>query len=157
MLPIHSVEGSGPELKVAGNKRVAIHNNDTTTEFTGTEIKYTPEEGVLVGDVTWHGTRECDHRPKHDFRLALNIFLVDFTEIANNLIDIFPVPGDSDWLWAQRARHWRKETCMLPDTGRAPFQADGLEFDRDKRECHLHSIRTACPRSCNVYMDDEEF
>lgn len=181
LLPVHSVEGSGPELTVAGWKSEPSNktaneendddyeNDDDNQEFMGTTIKYndTQNIGMLMGDTTWHGTRECDNRPMKDARIMMNIFLVDITEanvepIAADMIDIFPVPGMTEWLWAQRGRHWRNGMCVDGDPGRMPFQPRDQRFDCPFRaklgECESlpYPMRLECPVSCKVFVNGDE-
>lgn len=183
LIPVYSPPSAGPELKLSGKKkrrrvsneqpsdddRVAIEDDDVTTN-----IKYDANYGVLVGDGTWHGTRECDHRPDDDVRIVLSIYLADVTEgnIENLSYDdtaIFPVPEVQDWLWAQQGRHWTRKsntTCSTSsnnDGGRRAFSPVDTSDKcpklaaEGKCESKPMSTRRKCPKSCEIFMDDSEY
>jgi len=163
LIPVTSPEGA--ELNVAGER---ISNTTNATAIVGAKINYDPQFGVLVGDKTLHGTRECDHRPQGDIRVVLSIYLADITDdnvhkVSSDDTAIFPVPEVEEWLWAQQGRHWSKDMCMLPDKGRWPLWAE----DRAERCAEVAKYgkcdsspklaRKICPQSCNVYMEDYEY
>lgn len=162
LIPVSSPENAGTELNVARERTV---NNETA--IVGTEIKYS-EFGVLVGDETLHGTRECDHRPDGEVRVVMSIYLADITDhnvdqVSSDNTAIFPVPKVQEWLWAQKGRHWRRDQCMGHDLGRKPIQLlDHSERCKQvakygKCETKPKLARKHCPQSCNVYMEDWEY
>ena len=134
-------------------------------------IKFHSSEAVLVGDTTWHGTRDCDFTLTQEMRVMLSIYIADLQEdnveiISEDRTAIFPVPGVVDWLWAQRGRHWRKDgTTDGVDLGRRPFRAkDRLSECREMAErgdCKSGSdpfwTRKMCPTSCHVYVDHDDY
>ena len=167
LIPVYSPEGAGPELNVAGERNVKGHITEAYP-IVGTIVKYDPEYGVLVGDGTLHGTRECDHRPEEEIRVVVSVYLADLSDdnednVASDDTAIFPVPEVVEWLWTQQGRHWRKDMCMLPDVGRQPFktedQSDRCVEVANQGLCESKPklARKHCPKSCNVYMDDEEY
>ena len=165
LIPLYSPEDAGPELKVVGNR---YNEMEESEEQVGTNIKYDSKYGVLVGDGTWHGTRECDHRPTGDIRIVMSVYVADLTEdnlekVSYDDTAIFPVPGMEDWLWAQRDRHWGNEMCRTGDLGRREFTAVDKSDEcpalaaQGKCESKPKSIRKKCPRSCRIYMGDWEY
>ena len=94
---IHSPEGAGPELIVEGEKKGKDLKGETY---------YGSNSGVLVGDDTRHGTRECDHRSKHEVRITTSIYLADATKenigiLAGDTTSIFPPMEEmgEEWIW----------------------------------------------------------
>eukprot|EP00985_Skeletonema_marinoi_P028848 scaffold26137_cov80-Skeletonema_marinoi.AAC.1 len=90
LVGIESPDQAGPELIVEG-------------DFKG-EIYYGSNAGILVGDGTRHGTRECDHRAYRGVRIACSIYLSDVTKdnletLAGDTTSIFPPTGKTaaDW------------------------------------------------------------
>jgi len=97
LVGIHSPEGAGPELIVEGEKK--------GKELKG-ETYYGSNSGVLVGDDTRHGTRECEHRAKHEVRITTSIYLADATKenigiLAGDTTSIFPPMEEmgEEWIW----------------------------------------------------------
>ena len=160
LIPITSPDGADAELTVAGMKN--------HTSIVGASVKYDPSFGVLVGDKALHGTRECNHRSEGNIRMVMSIYLADIDEdniqqVSTDDTAIFPIPGEDEWLWAQKGRHWRKDMCMLPDRGRQPFAAsDASDLCTEvakygKCKSNPKEARKYCPQSCNVYMNDLEY
>lgn len=107
LLPHNTEE---PELKLVG------HN--ATMDYIHTLVKYENNVGVMVGDETHHGTRDCDHTATQEMRDMLSVYLVDLTEdnvekISADKTALFPVPEDVEWLWSQRARHWHRNSLNI--------------------------------------------
>ena len=131
------------------------------------ETYYGTNAGVLVGDGTRHGTRECDLRSNRGVRITASIYLADVTEdnvdiLAGDTTSIFPPMADvgEDWIWSQRGRHWRKENGgpgLAGDLGRAPFpfkdKVQGCTMDDCNNEGERS--RNSCLKTCKVFMDDE--
>jgi len=157
VLPINNTE---PEFKLIGFNE--------TTENIHAAIKLEKNVGVLVGDKTWHGTRDCDHTPTRQMRVMLSVYLADLTRenvdvIAQDRTAIFPVQGEVNWLWAQQGRHWRKNSQSNEmDFGRRPFMAEDkweecteLASDGDCISGEdPFETRLYCPESCQVYIPD---
>lgn len=86
LIPLHSPENAEEELRVVG-ERIKPNVTDPEDEEevkVETKIKYNEKYGVLVGDGTWHGTRECDHRPTGDIRIVFSVYLVDLVRPAGS-------------------------------------------------------------------------
>eukprot|EP00984_Skeletonema_dohrnii_P016714 scaffold7470_cov84-Skeletonema_dohrnii-CCMP3373.AAC.5 len=84
---IHSPVDSGAELYVENDE-----------ERRG-ELQYGSNHGILVGDGTRHGTKECDHRSHREVRITCSVYLADVTDdnlvvIAGDSTSIFPPTGD---------------------------------------------------------------
>ncbi|KAL7453784.1 hypothetical protein ACHAWC_005431 [Mediolabrus comicus] len=162
LLRISNPEDAGPELMVASGNN---HNHDKQGE-----IGFGPNSGVLLGDRTYHATRQCDHRHKHEVRITVSIWLSDLTtdlagKLASSDTSIFPLHPASDWVWAQRGRHWSKNDgrSLMNDIGREPFNVVD-EVDGCKAElCNMEEeegdgwYRNKCAKTCKVYMDDGEY
>ena len=168
LIPLHSPNGADPELQVIGKRRKPKQPENEKLVRVATKYKYNETYGVLVGDGTWHGTRECNHRPTGDIRAVMSVYLADLTEdnlerVAYDDTAIFPIPGEDDWLWAQRGRHWRKDACVANDFGRRPFQTYDESDDcpalaaEGKCESDEKTTRRKCPKSCRIFMDDWEY
>jgi hypothetical protein len=168
LIPLHSPEGADAELQVVGERRKPKQPDNEKLVRVATKYKYNETYGVLVGDGTWHGTRECDHRPTGDIRAVMSVYLADLTEdnlerIAYDDTAIFPIPGEDNWLWAQRGRHWMKDACVANDLGRREFET----YD-DSDQCPAlaaagycesqeKTTRRLCPKSCRIFMNDWEY
>ena len=154
LVGIASPDDAGPELIVEADKKG--------------EVYYGSNAGVLVGDGTRHGTRECDHRAKRGVRITCSIYLADLNEnnlavVAGDTTSIFP-PGDEEWIWSQRGRHWHKDggRSLVNDLGRTPFHVEDELNGCEKRvlngECMGDTpARRQCLKSCGVFMDDEKY
>jgi len=159
---IHSPVDSGAELYVG---------ND---EGRRGELQYGSNHGVLVGDGTRHGTKECDHRSHREVRVTCTVYLADVTDdnlalIAGDSTSIFPPTGDVgvEWTWTQRGRHWNKNggPSLMEDVGRKSFyvQDDNVgECEKDiclavKDENDIGEYRNECMRTCEVFMDDRAY
>lgn len=167
LIPVHAVSGSGPELSVAGDRYVIVKGKQKLREVR-TGIKYDEGVGMLVGDNTRHGTRECDHRADGEIRIGLSVYFADLTPTVLEYLDddmsgIFPTAGTKEFYWAQRGRQWRRDTCLVGDVGRFPFRVQDSHvecpFLAQMGECDRNpeEAREDCPMSCNVYIDDDEY
>ncbi|KAL3810922.1 hypothetical protein ACHAXA_008772 [Cyclostephanos tholiformis] len=157
LVGISSPEDAGPELVVA--------NGDGRRG----ETFYGTNAGVLVGDGTMHGTRECNHRASRGVRITASIYLADVTRdnlsiLAGDTTSIFPPMEEvgEEWIWSQRGRHWRKGEDgggpgLVGDLGRSKFpfedKATGCAWDDCENEGD--NPRNACLKTCRVFMDDE--
>ena len=155
LVGISTPGGAGPELVVADG------------EGRRGETYYGSNGGVLVGDGTMHGTRECDHRPRRGVRITASIYLADVTRenlgtLAGDTTSIFP-PLEEDgegWIWSQRGRHWNKGgggPGLAGDRGRAPFPFEDVAEGCTRDDCANEGDRprNACLKTCGVFMDDE--
>ncbi|KAL7542150.1 hypothetical protein ACHAXR_011563 [Thalassiosira sp. AJA248-18] len=155
LLGIASPEDAGPELVVENERKG--------------EVYYGSNAGVLVGDGTRHGTRECDHRAKRGVRITCSIYLADPTRdnldiLAGDTTSVFPPTGDGpgkEWVWSHRGRHWRKDGGhgLVDDLGRRPFEFDDEEDGCTKDDCtnDTERGRNGCLKTCNVFMDDSVY
>mmetsp|Transcript_9919 Transcript_9919/g.17243 ORF Transcript_9919/g.17243 Transcript_9919/m.17243 type:complete len:481 (-) Transcript_9919:92-1534(-) len=155
LVGIDSPEGAGPELIVENGRKG--------------ETYYGKNAGVLVGDGTRHGTRECDHRAKRQVRITASIYLADATKenldiLAGDTTSVFPPTGDGpgkEWIWTQRGRHWRKDggQGLVGDLGRRPFKVEDNEDGCTQKDCtnDTERGRNGCLKTCKVFMDDSEY
>lgn len=156
LIPLEQVPGSGPELYVSDD------------EDNG-EIKFHPSYGLLLGDDSYHGTHECDHRHTGKIRASVTIYLADLTRqnveiVAADPTAVFPLPKSAEWLWTQRGRHWGDGKSLVDDVGRNTWQPVDLWDDCAERAAkglcevsNAHEMRQNCAVTCNVYMTDEEY
>eukprot|EP00578_Thalassiosira_sp_NH16_P024915 CAMPEP_0181100058 /NCGR_PEP_ID=MMETSP1071-20121207/12992_1 /TAXON_ID=35127 /ORGANISM="Thalassiosira sp., Strain NH16" /LENGTH=527 /DNA_ID=CAMNT_0023182765 /DNA_START=192 /DNA_END=1775 /DNA_ORIENTATION=- len=155
LVGIHSPEDAGPELVVEGEK------------YEKGEVYYGSNAGVLVGDGTRHGTRECDHRAKRGVRITCSIYLANPTKdnlsiLAGDTTSVFPPMEDvgEEWIWSHKGRHWRREgggDGLVGDLGRTPFEFEDDGPGCTKEHCNneLRRGRNTCMKTCKVFMDDE--
>jgi len=124
--------------------------------------------GTLLGAGTRHGTAECDYREKKDVRLSVAIYLADVNEenaeiVASDSTSLWPSQGDVNWFMAQRGRLWKSDgsRSLMTDKGRAPLGVEDKRRDCDKFEekciSEPEGFRLDCPKTCKVYLDDEEY
>mmetsp|Transcript_50707 Transcript_50707/g.152719 ORF Transcript_50707/g.152719 Transcript_50707/m.152719 type:complete len:260 (+) Transcript_50707:628-1407(+) len=162
LIPLEQIPGSGPELYIQG-----------TDEDDVGAIKLHPSYGILLGEDTYHCTHECNHRESQKVRMAVTIYIADLTEenvdgVADDDTSMFPPPGATEWLWAQRGRHWGDGKSLAEDIGRGAFRPkDRLDIcptiakeercDKNGEWTELHHWRNTCPLSCGMYMSDEEY
>lgn len=156
LVGIQSPNEAGPELVIENDGRKG-------------EVYYGKDYGILVGDGTRHGTRECDHRSNRGVRITASIYLADLTEenlsiAAGDTTSIFPPTGDEEWIWAQRGRHWSKDgkKSLVKDIGRKEIDVKDQLKDCEKitrnGECKMNSKeRSGCLKTCRVYLEDEEY
>ncbi|KAL7549056.1 hypothetical protein ACHAWF_012324 [Thalassiosira exigua] len=156
LVGIRSPPDAGPELVVENDRRGKG------------EVYYGSNAGVLVGDGTRHGTRECDHRAKREVRVACSIYLADPTEdnletLAGDATSIFPPTGAEEWTWGHRGRHWRRGEDggdgLVGDRGRKAFDFDDDEDGCAEEDCgnDTERGRNRCLRTCGVFVDDEVY
>ena len=87
LVGIYSPDDAGPELIVE------------SAQGRKGETYYGSNSGVLVGDNTRHGTRECNHQSNREVRIAASIYLADPSEenldiLAGDTTSVFPPTGD---------------------------------------------------------------
>jgi hypothetical protein len=156
LLGIATPEDAGPELIVEGHRKGEIYYGDNA--------------GILVGDGTRHGTRECDHRHNRGVRISCSIYLSDVTKdnleiLAGDTTSIFPPTGDTaaEWVWRQRGRHWSKDggRSLVNDIGRKPFNVEdnmkGCKKELCTQEDDGGRYRNECMKTCKVFIDDDEY
>jgi hypothetical protein len=151
-----------------------IPENDVAQLYVGEDeirkglVTLEPNLGVLLGMDTWHATADCDYRKNQNFRVFVSIYFADVNEENVELLSedgtaLFPVPGQQAWLMAQQGRLWRKGEGVVIDQGRKSFSfSDNLEdcsnrAAKGKCERDLTDMRLQCLKSCNVYLEDEEY
>lgn len=155
LVGIASPEDAGPELVVENVRKGEVH--------------YGSNAGILVGDGTRHGTRECDHRAKRGVRITCSIYLADLNEknlavVAGDTTSTFPPTGDEDWIWAQRGRHWSKDgsRSLVGDLGRKEMEVKDSMMGCEERTKHNECLgdskeRAECWKSCRVFIPDDEY
>ncbi|KAL7540281.1 hypothetical protein ACHAXR_009997 [Thalassiosira sp. AJA248-18] len=144
-------EDAGAELIVEGDNKVKG------------EIHYSKNVGWVNGDGTRHGTALCDHRAHRGVRITATVFMADVREdnlsvLAEDTSSIFPpMEHQSEWIWAQRGRHWRRGggPGLQFDQGRAAFEVGGDVYENCTEEaCNTEKGRNKCLKTCKVFMDD---
>jgi hypothetical protein len=159
LVGIHSPLDAGAELYIENDE-----------ERRG-EVKYGSNAGILVGDGTRHGTKECDHRSQREVRITCSIYLADVTEdnlsiLAGDTTSIFPPTGrvSADWMWRQRGRHWDKNggRSLMEDVGRTSFSVEDDSDDCSRYQClavevDVGGYRNDCMKTCEVFMDDNDY
>ena len=167
LVGVYSPEGAGPELIV-----------ESEDEVRRGEVHYGTNAGILVGDGTRHGTRECDHRSSREVRITASIYLADLNDdnlhvVAGDTTSIFPPTGEGDgerWIWSQRGRHWNKNdgsVSLVNDAGRKPFEVSDVWDHCDKSKCHSgdeqvsvdegDDMRNKCLKTCGIFLADEVY
>jgi hypothetical protein len=76
LIPLEQVPGSGPELYLADH----TYPSDNIGK-----VKLHPNWGLLLGDDSFHGTHQCDHRPSKKIRASVSIY---FAELTQSNVDI---------------------------------------------------------------------
>ena len=154
---IHSPDDAGPELYIV--------NDD---EKRG-EVRYGSNAGILVGDGTKHGTKECDHRSLREVRISCSIYLADLTEenldaIVGDDTSVFPPTDAAEWMWAQRGRHWNKNggRSLVNDVGRRSLQVQDDVDGCEEGMCltakdGIVEYRNKCKRTCKIFIDDRKY
>eukprot|EP00581_Thalassiosira_minuscula_P008869 CAMPEP_0183706800 /NCGR_PEP_ID=MMETSP0737-20130205/3544_1 /TAXON_ID=385413 /ORGANISM="Thalassiosira miniscula, Strain CCMP1093" /LENGTH=514 /DNA_ID=CAMNT_0025934311 /DNA_START=76 /DNA_END=1617 /DNA_ORIENTATION=+ len=160
LLGIYSPDDAGPEL--------IVESGDGSGGGKKGETYYGTNAGVLVGDGTRHGTRECDHRAKKEVRITCSIYLADPTEenldiLAGDTTSVFPPTGDGpgkEWIWTQRGRHWKKDeegSGLVTDKGRTKFVVvEDSEEGCTEEDCTNETDRgrNGCLKTCKVFIED---
>jgi hypothetical protein len=157
IVPVHI-----PENDVAIFK-LADQNDDTL----GT-IKLDPSFGVVLGGESRHGTGECDYRAEGGFRLSFAVYVADINEenielISSDSTSLWPTEGDIDWFRAQKGRLWSKdgENSLKNDKGREPMNVQDHDEDcpqhKDLCETDLTGKRLECPKTCQLYLEDDKY
>ena len=151
---IHSPDDAGPELY--------IENDDGDRG----EVRYGSNAGILVGDRTRHGTKECDHRPRREVRITCTVYLADVNKdnleaIAGDDTSVFPPTNDAEWMWSQRGRHWNRNggRSLVEDAGRRSMRVqddvDGCQEDKClAAKVGIEEYRNNCKRTCKIFIDD---
>ena len=165
LVGIDSPEDGGPELIV-----------ETEDKVRRGEISYGTNAGILVGDGTRHGTKECDHRADRHVRITAFVYLVDLNDDNLDVVagdeTIFPSYEERwEWIWAQRGRHWNRNdgsVSLVNDAGRKPFNVSDVWDNCDKIHCRSgdeqvsadderYDMRSMCLKTCAVFLDDEVY
>jgi ShK domain-like len=141
--------------------------SDKGDDYKG-QIKLDPHVGIVLGGESRHGTGKCNYRAKEDFRLSFAIYVADINEenvelIASDSTSLWPTDGDTNWFWAQRGRLWTKDgkNSLKNDKGRQPLNVQDLREDcsqqKDQCETDPKGVRLQCPKTCGLYLEDEEY
>ena len=132
-------------------------------------INFTRDVGILMSGDTTHATGDCDYRESKGPRVAVTIYIADVDKdiakvIAGDGTALFPVPGNTDWLMAQKGRLWGTGNSLEQDKGRMPYTAKDIDEEGcpvlaeagmcDKDPWHT---RKKCQRSCNIFIDDNRY
>ena len=167
VFPIHM-----PPHKTA---RLYVGNNEDKV-IAPLDLNY--HEGLLLSGDTVHGVADFDHRKEENFQILASIYIADIHSDNIHIISedknaLFHFSGDTDWLFAQRARFWGGTNggSFEFDRGRKPYQPKDKLHNCDdlaKRGlCHepstlkddpeLWDVRKFCPKSCGIFIDDETY
>ena len=115
---------------------------------------------TVVGSDSFHGTGECDFRPKRKFRLSMSIWVSEITEdildiLSSDGLSHWPIDGDRDWYLAHQNR------TLNPDPGRDRLEIHDYRHDCHRLEeycdTHIEGVRNLCPKTCKAYMTSEEY
>ena len=126
--------------------------------------------GTLLGAGSLHGTGECDYRAKKDVRLSVAIYVADVNDdnveiVASDSTSLWPTQGDTHWFKAQEGRLWLRgdpTRSLKNDQGRQPINVqderpDCQDKPRELCESDPAGFRLECPKTCRVYLEDEEY
>lgn len=155
-------------LGLPKNEKAQLYIADETNDRRSAPVDYTMDVGILMSGDTEHATGDCDYRHDKGLRVAVSIYIADMNEKIAKMISqdgtaLFPVPFNTDWLMAQKGRHWEEGKSLAHDKGRKPFTA------KDKlQDCGVFAkvglcekdpwyTRVNCQKSCKIFMDDEQY
>jgi hypothetical protein len=125
-----------------------------------------PNVGILLGGQSSHGTGECNYRANKEFRLSFAIYIADINKenvdlIASDSTSLWPTQGDTAWFAAQRGRLWSKDESksLRNDQGRMSMNVVDLVDNCKVDECErdAQGKRLQCPKTCRLYLNDEEY
>jgi len=154
---------------------VHIPANDVAKLYVGEDrdvtgaINLDPNVAVVLGGDSYHGTGECDYTEQQDFRLSFAIYLADINEenvelISSDSTSLWPTIGDVEWFRSQQGRLWSRDDSpanLTNDKGRKPLGVQDLDSDCEASEhlCETDLLgkRLRCPRTCRLYMEDDDY
>jgi hypothetical protein len=158
IVPVHIPDGEVSTFKLS----------DVGDDITG-QVKLDPNVGVVLGGESRHGTGECNYRKNEDFRLSFAIYVADISDknvdlIASDSTSLWPTTGDTFWFQAQKGRLWTRDNkhSLLNDQGRLPihiedFSPECATMDKSKCISDLQGMRLDCPKTCEVYLEDDVY
>jgi hypothetical protein len=158
IVPVHIPDGEVSTFKLA----------DVGDHVTG-KLKLDPNVGVVLGGQSRHGTGECNYRKKEDFRLSFAVYVADINDknvdlIASDSTSLWPTTGDTFWFQAQKGRLWTRDgkQSLTSDQGRLPVHIEDKSPEcatMDKTKCmtDLQGLRLDCPKTCEVYLEDDAY
>lgn len=149
-----------------GEKATFYLGEDDYENWGLAELK--PNTGFVLGGESQHGTGECDYTEKEDFRLSFAVYVADINDenidlIASDNTSLWPTGGDTDWFVAQKGRLFSRsgDASLANDKGRKPLNVEDKDDDcaESKHLCEtdLQGKRLRCPKTCKLYMEDEEY
>ena len=115
---------------------------------------------TVTGGDSWHATEDCNYRKRKGYRFSITIYLSEINQpnlqvLASDILSPWPVKGDAAWFAAQKGRN------LTQDAGRSPLmirdQSDDCHQVQDLCESDLRGVRHRCPRTCKVYMEEQEY
>lgn len=156
IVPLYIPEGGAP-LYVGDDER-------------NEKIHMTYNMGTLLGAGSLHGTGECDYRANKDVRLSVAIYVADVNDenldiVASDSTSLWPTQGDTHWFKSQEGRLWLRGDpirSLKNDQGRQPINVqderkDCQEQPKELCETDPAGFRLECAKTCNVYLQDEEY
>merc|ERR1712238_203238 len=132
-------------------------------------LRLDPNVGVIQGGESRHGTVECNYRKEEEFRLSFAVYVADVNErnidmIASDSTSLWPTMGDTFFIRAQKGRLWSKngKKSIKHDSGRLPMNIqDKVKAcaTMDKVLCmtDLQGMRLRCPKTCELYLEDDVY
>jgi hypothetical protein len=158
IVPVHIPEGEVSLFKLA----------DSGDDYNG-QLRLDPNVGVILGGQSRHGTGPCNYRKNEGFRLSFAVYVADINDdnvelIASDSTSLWPTSGDTFWFQAQKGRLWTRDGnhSLKNDRGREPINIqDTLPqcATMDKSVCttDLKGMRLKCPKTCEVYLEDDVY
>ena len=142
--------------------------SDRNDDYQG-RLRLDPNVGVVLGGMSRHGTGECNYRENEDFRLSFAIYVADINDenldlIASDSTSLWPTKGDTFFLESQKGRLWTKDgkNSIKWDKGRMPFNIQDKDpmcerVDKDLCMTDVQGFRLMCPKTCELYLEDDVY
>jgi len=158
IVPVHIPEDEVAHFKLS----------DRGDDYQG-RLRLDPNVGVIQGGESRHGMGECNYRKKEEFRLSFAVYVADVNErnidmIASDSTSLWPTMGDTFFIRAQKGRLWSKKgnKSIEHDNGRLPMNIqDNAKAcaTMDKVLCmtDLQGMRLHCPKTCELYLEDDVY
>lgn len=142
--------------------------SDKGDDFQG-RIRLDPNVGVVLGGESRHGTGECNYREHEDFRLSFAVYVADINEeniemIASDSTSLWPTQGDTFFFESQKGRLWTKDgkNSLARDRGRERMNIEDSDpecatMDKDLCMTDVKGMRLECPKTCELYLEDDVY
>ncbi|GFH55692.1 hypothetical protein CTEN210_12168 [Chaetoceros tenuissimus] len=160
LFPVHI-----PEDDVARLYFADADNQERADEMGAVNVR--DGTALIIGGDSSHKTVECDYRDKREFRLFLNVYIVDAEEettverISQESTSLWPTYGDKEYTLSQKERFYSKKDgriSMYTDQGRKPLHVADKD-EKCSKMIHLCDAdpdwRLNCPKTCEIYLEDD--